>query len=384
MPEDVLVIGAGPAGLASAYYLEKAGIAYKVIDKAGIIASTWDSLYSSLRLNTTRFFSHMPEFKFPLRYGIFPSGRQYHDYLLEFAKQHHFNIHLGVEVYRVAPEGDLWRVETSEGVENYRAVISATGRFNNAIYPHIPGLDRFEGTVLHANQFRKAQQFAGQRVLIVGNGPSGVDISIEIGQVAPPSLLAIRSGISLSPRYPLGLPRHMWQMLTERLPERLGNWLSKKVDGIRYRNQEKYGLKLPGQNMPSSAIPYRGPELIHAVRDGLVKPVEAPARFEPHAVEFVDGTRDEIDAVILATGYEPVLYQYLDIDYETDAQGWPLRNLEDHPNGREVLGYPGLYLVGVFYKGKGAMYNFNVEAEIAVEQIKQRLAATRSVIQQER
>lgn len=383
MPEAVLVIGAGPAGLASAYYLEKAGISYKVIDKAGVIGSTWDSLYPSLRLNTTRFFSHMPGFRFPLRYGLFPTGRQYHDYLLDFARKHHFNIHLGVEVYRVAPEGDLWRVETSEGAAYYPAVISATGRFCNPVMPDIPGLDRFRGRVLHAREFRSPQDFAGQRVLVVGNGPSGVDISIDVGKVSPPALLAIRSGISLSPRYPLGLPRHVWMMIAERLPERLGNWLLEKIDAIRYRHQEKYGLRLPRDHTPSSAIPYRGPELLHAVRDGYVRPVEAPVCFEPHAAQFTDDTRAEIDTVILATGYEPVLSRYLDIEYETDSQGWPLRNLEEHPNGREVAGYPGLYLVGVFYKGKGAMYNFNTEAEIAVEQIRQRLASRRSALQQE-
>lgn len=374
MTNDVLVIGAGPAGLASAYFLEQAGISYQVVDQAQVVGSTWDSLYPSLKLNTTRFFSHMRDHKFPLRYGLFPSGRQYHDYLAAFAEQHDFNIQLGVEVKRVTPEGGGWRVESSRGVEHYPAVISATGRFNNPILPDIPGLDTFQGTVIHANQFRCADSFANQRVLVVGNGPSGVDISIAVGEVAPPAMLAIRSGICLSPRYPLGLPRHIWMMLTERLPQPLGTRLQNAIDSIRYPRQEQFGLKLPRDQQPGSAIPYRGPELLHAVRDGKVKSVEAPDHFTADGVEFVDGTQAKIDAAILATGYEPMLYKYLDIDYETDAQGWPLRDLDDHPNGREVAGHPGLYLVGVFYKGKGAMYNFNIEAEIAVEQIKQRLA----------
>jgi hypothetical protein len=381
MAEDVLVIGAGPAGLASAYYLERAGISYKVVDKAQVIGSTWDSLYPSLRLNTTRFFSHMPEMKFPLRYGLFPTGRQYHDYLLRFAERHRFNIQLGVEVYRVAPEGELWRVESSEGVEHYPAVISATGRFCNPIKPDIPGLDTFTGTVIHAHDFRTPQDFAGKRVLVVGNGPSGVDISIDIGKVSPPVLLAIRSGITLSPRYPLGLPKHAWVMLAEKLPKRLGSWLEQKVEAVRYRRQEKFGLKLPRDKQPSSAVPYRGPELIWAVRDGIVKPVEAPLRFFGNCAELADGTQVQLDAVVLATGYQPVLCQYLDILFEADPQGWPLRGLSEHPNGREVLGHPGLYLVGVFYKGKGAMYNFNVEAEIAVEQIERRLANIHSKIE---
>ncbi|MDQ7036001.1 MAG: NAD(P)-binding domain-containing protein [Anaerolineae bacterium] len=103
--EDVLIIGAGPAGIASAYALEKVGISYKVVDRAKMIGSTWKRLYPSLKLNTTRFFSHMPGKRFPLHYGFYPKGRQYHDYLLEYVAEHDFNIHLGIDVYRVAPEG---------------------------------------------------------------------------------------------------------------------------------------------------------------------------------------------------------------------------------------------------------------------------------------
>ncbi len=58
--EEVLVIGAGPAGIACALALEEAGIAYRVVDQAQVIASTWDSLYPSLKLNTSRFYSHSP------------------------------------------------------------------------------------------------------------------------------------------------------------------------------------------------------------------------------------------------------------------------------------------------------------------------------------
>src|SRR5688572_25179136 len=182
--EDVLVIGAGPAGIASAYALEKAGIRYKVIDRAQVIGSTWDSLYPSLRLNTTRFFSHMPEKRFPLRYGFYPTGRQYHDYLLEFVREHHFNIHLGIEVQCVAPEGKLWRVETSAGTWLYPTVISATGVWNNPVMPEIRGMQDFEGTLIHAHDLRGAEQVAGQRVLVVGCGPSGVDIAVASAETA--------------------------------------------------------------------------------------------------------------------------------------------------------------------------------------------------------
>ncbi|MGB1288667.1 MAG: flavin-containing monooxygenase, partial [Aggregatilineales bacterium] len=176
--EDVLVIGAGPAGIATAYALEQAGISYKVVDREQMIGSTWDKLYPSLRLNTSRFFSHMPGMPFPAEYGIFATGRQYHTHLLDFVDKHQFNIHTGIQVERVVPEAGLWRVETSENTQLYRAVISATGVYNNPVMPDIPGLLDFRGELMHSHDFRHPAQMTGKRLLVVGSGPSGVDTAI--------------------------------------------------------------------------------------------------------------------------------------------------------------------------------------------------------------
>jgi cation diffusion facilitator CzcD-associated flavoprotein CzcO len=254
-------------------------------------------------------------------------------------------------------------------------VISASGRFANPVVAQIEGLDSFKGTVIHAYEFRDVTPFIGRRVSIVGNGPSGVDISIAIGEVSPyPPMLCVRTGLDLRPRYPLGLPKHAWVMIAERLPRKLAQWILDTTEAQRYPNLDKLGLK---PDAPKAVSTVRGPELIRAIRKGQVKIVEAPAHFGEDCVQLADGSRHMIDAVILATGYRPALYKYLDIAYETDPNGWPLRDLSQHPEGREVLGYKGLYLVGVFYKGKGALYNCNTEAEIAVEQIKAHLAELR-------
>ena len=375
---DVLVIGAGPAGIACAYYLEQAGLAYKVVDKAEVIASTWDSLYPSLRLNTTRFFSHLPDKKFPLHYGFFPTGKQYHQYLEDYVKVHQFNIHLGVTVYDVHPEGDGWRVESSEGSEWYPAVISATGRFNAPIMPDIPG--EFSGEIIHASTYVNGEDFINKRVMVVGNGPSGMDISVDISQyAATPVYLSQRTGVVLSPIYPLGLPKHLWMIIGDYLPRFVREPLLKYVSNIRYSDKDHTGIKMPAPGtMSSAARGTRGRGLIDAVRAGRVKSVDGPQCFDGDAVVLNDGTRLNVDVVIMATGYRPVLDQYVDLSSaERNEHGWPKRMNEPDDvywqGGREVKGYPGLYLVGVYYQGKGAMYNFNVEAEAAVQEIQERL-----------
>lgn len=384
--QDVLVIGAGPAGIASAYALEQAGISYKVIDRADEIGHTWNSLYPSLMLNTSRFYSHMPKKPFPASYGIFASAKQYHDYLLDFVSDHDFNIHLGIEVHRVRAEDGLWRVETSEGSYLYRAVISATGIFNNPQMPDIAGIDAFCGELYHAHDFKTPQQVTGKRVLVVGNGPSGIDIAVASAEVAQSSHIAIRSGVKLGRRFPLGIPKHGWLLLGERLPRQWCRDLLKFSGKFGYRNPAQYGLNPPAPGS-GGMTGYQGPELLNAVRDGQVTPVSAPTQLTETGAIFEDGRHIAFDTIIMATGYRPVLHQYMDVEMQyNDApwvaqsacdweigpngqRGWPLRDTSQHPNGRQVLGHPGLYLVGVFYKGKGAMFNMNVEAAIAAQQI---------------
>ncbi|WP_119069508.1 flavin-containing monooxygenase [Aggregatilinea lenta] len=380
MAEDVLVIGAGPGGLASAYYLEQAGISYRVIDRADVIASTWSGLYPSLRLNTTRFYSHLPGQRFPLHYGMFPTGRQFHAYLERYARSNGFNIHLGVTVDRACEEDGGWRVLTSEGPAWYRAVISATGRFCKPCAPTFPGVDEFRGQILHACDYLGPEPFTGKRVMVVGNGPSGVDIAAELGGVAArPVLLSQRTGVVLRQRYPWGLPKHVWMMISDALPDAIGQPLMDKIESLKFENLDKIGLKVPRTEEESSAAGgTRGYELIEAAKAGRVKSVDGPDHFEPDAVVLTDGSREVVDVVIMATGYLPALFNYLDLDVDCNRDGWPVR-VDEHPGDvtsgkRAVKGYPGLYLVGTYYQGKGALYNMGVEGRQAVEEIQQRLA----------
>ncbi len=377
---EVLVIGAGPAGIASAYFLGRAGISYQVIDRAPVIASTWASVYPSLRLNTSRFYSHLPGRRFPWWFGIFPTGRQYHRYLECFAHDHRLNICLGVTVYRACPEGDGWRVETSSGSSWHPALIVATGRFSRPYQPPIPGQETFTGDLLHACAYRGPEPFRGRRVMVVGNGPSGVDIAIDLGvYAARPVLLSQRTGVVLRPRYPWGLPKHAWMMIAERLPAPLGRALLARIDRLKFEHLDRWGIKVPRTEAESSAAgATRGAELIQAVRGGRVRCVDAPARFDGPDVILTSGARVRVDAVILATGYQPALFNFLDLgEVQTNRDGWPLR-VDEPPDDvtagrREVRGWPGLYLVGTYYQGKGALYNFNIEAAAAVTQIQQRL-----------
>lgn len=394
----ILVIGAGPAGIATAYFLQQRGLPYQVIDQADVLASTWASLYPSLRLNTSRYFSHLPHKPFPRQWGIFPTAKQYHAYLTEFVTEHHLNIRLGVRVQHITPDSTGgYRVETADGTRCYPIVVLCTGRFSQPYTAPLNGLETFAGLRLHAHDYRHPSQVAGKRVMVIGNGPSGIDIAVETGQHNPtPTLLAMRTGVSLKRRYPLGLSKHTWMLIADYLPARLANGLQALVESYSdYPPSQLRGIKTAPVGQASTAVAYRGDELIRAVQRGQVVCVDAPSQIHPHGVTLPDGTSHDLDALIIATGYRPALGYLKDISITPDAQGWPSRfnsrpypieytalmyrgtyavgadiDAQFQPTLREIEGYAGLFQVGLYYKGKGAMYNFNVEAEIAAAQIK--------------
>ena len=336
----------------------------------------------------------MPDTPMPRHYPIFPTGKQYHAHVVQFAEDNGITEHMtfNTPVERLSRcEGGQWCVETRHGVEVVPVVISATGRFFNPIAPDIAGLqDDFTGEVIHAQNYLGPEPFRGQRVMIVGNGPTGVDLAPELGRQAgmPSVLLSMRTGVKLKPRYPLGLPKHAWMILAEYLPDAIGQPLVDFVGNLEFSNLEEVGIRTPSPEQASTAAGTRGDELIRAVKAGEVVCVPGPERFYGRCVELTDGTKHELDTVILATGYAPVLYKYLDEPVEDveEPVPWPVRDQSNYTprltegkgypsdSGREVKGLPGLYLVGIFYQGKGALYNINMEAEIAVEQIQEKLA----------
>lgn len=370
MGEDVLVIGAGPAGLTAAYYLERAGVSYRVVDRASVIGSTWANLYPSLRLNTANFVSSLPGMPVSWRGGFYMTGRQFYEELVRFADRYPFNIHLGVEVTRVTPEADGWRVESSEGVGWYPCVIIATGKYGHPILPHIPGMEAFQGQLLHAQQFHDPDDFRDQRVLVIGNGPTGVDVSVLLSHTArPPVLLSVRHDMVVARRYPYGLPETLWRILLSPLPGRIREKVRNHISYQTYPELRQYGVPLaPNRtDRKGTGAPYRGPEFLHALKSGNLKVVPGIDHLEAQGVLLVDGSRHSLDTVLVATGYRP-LVDYLDLPFETDADGWPVRD-----EGQEVAGAPGLYIVGRFYQGLGPLWNMKVEAKIALRQIQARL-----------
>src|SRR5687768_1905834 len=125
---EVVVCGAGTAGLAAAATLKAAGLEPIVLEQADQVGASWRTRYDGLRLNTAGWMSTQPGFRASRRrYGEYPSRDKWVEYLEDYAAHHRLDVRFGTEVQRVGPLGGGWRVETECGFFDARYVVVATG-----------------------------------------------------------------------------------------------------------------------------------------------------------------------------------------------------------------------------------------------------------------
>jgi cation diffusion facilitator CzcD-associated flavoprotein CzcO len=346
--EDVVIIGAGPAGLAVAYQLSRLGIRYRLVDAGRELASAWRARHPQLRLNTLRVFSHQPGWRIPRRFGRWVSRDDYVRYLEEYARRFAIAVELDTRVHSLTRVSDGWALESSRGMIASRHVVVCTGANRVRRMPALPGLESFRGIVRHAEEFGSADSYDGLRVLIIGGGNSAFDIGSHLaGRPVKELVMSIRTPPSVVPKEVLGLPLHLLSVLGRSLPRSMQD-----------RSVRLLGRALPG-DLSAAGIgrPIEGAYTRHArdgvtiaIDDGFLRAVsDGRARIVPEIVR-VDGdaafTRDSEelrpDVIICATGYTPGLEPLVGALGVLDDSGFPT-----------VIGagsradLPGLWVLGV-------------------------------------
>src|SRR4051812_14370563 len=175
-----VVIGAGPAGLATAAELERRGVRAVVLERGDAVGAAWRTRYDRLRLNSSKWFSQLPGARYLRGTAVFPTRADLVRYLEDYAGDHGLDVRCDTSVARIDRADSGWVVRTSAGDITAAHVIVATG---NAHTPHIPvwpGRDAYAGRLLHAAEYRNAPPFAGADVLVAGAGCSGMEIAYEL------------------------------------------------------------------------------------------------------------------------------------------------------------------------------------------------------------
>src|SRR5256885_1419457 len=217
---DVVVIGAGPAGLATSQQLTTRGIAHVVLERGDAVGHTWANLYDSLTLHTGKHLSSLPGLRFPRAYPLFVPRPLFCDYLRRYAETFRLPVKTGSAVTAVRRDDGVWRVSTARGGHTARAVVIATGIVANPQRPRFRGEEVFRGRLVHSVEYRNPAPYMGRRVLVVGVGNSGAEIGSEIARAGGGGVvtIAVRSGANVVPRTMFGLPIQYLAYWVRKLP----------------------------------------------------------------------------------------------------------------------------------------------------------------------
>ena len=302
LPElDVLVVGAGQAGLAAGYWLRQSKVNFAIVERAARVGESWRQRYDSLTLFTPRAFSGLPGMLLSGDPEGYATAREFADYLDAYVTQFSLPVRTSTEVRRLKRRDDGRFLATlSEGTDiTARAVIVAAGAFQR---PKLPALAaEFDGRVaqLTVETYHRPADVPEGTVLVVGDGASGRDIAADLAG-ARRVLLATGRKRRLLPERLFG--RSVWW------------WLS--ATGLMRAGPSS----LIGRIMRAAdPFPNRNRDLVDLQRLGIVaKPRALSAKGSE--VTFADGTRSAIEAVVWTIGYEDDA-RWIEIAEAKDADG---------------------------------------------------------------
>jgi putative flavoprotein involved in K+ transport len=343
---DVMVLGAGAAGLAVAAQLKARGVDCVVLERGPGVANSWRGRYDRLRLHTIRRLSGLPGFPIPREYGRWVKRDDLVRYLEAYAEHFDLDVRTGTTVASVKPGADGWTVQLDDGSEqSARTVVVAIGYLHTPFVPPWPGLPTWTGTLMHSAEYRNAEPFRGKDVLVVGPGNSGAEIATDLAEGGATSVrLAIRTPPHIVPRETAGWPAQMNGLLLGGIPERPFNTMAAAMARMQMPDLRPYGIERPAEGLKTRLrtqryVPLQDVGIVRDVMARRVLPVAAVRDFTPTSVLLADGTSVQPDAVIAATGYETGLRDLFDDASLFDETGVPRVH-----GGAEAR--PGLYFMG--------------------------------------
>jgi len=289
---DIVVIGAGQAGLSSAYHLKKRGLVpdrgFVVLDQAPQPGGAWQFRWPSLKLSTVNRIHDLPGM--PFSEAVDTDATEVEasvavpQYFAAYEKTFDLSVYRPVKVTVVCDRGERLRIETDRGNFSVRGVISATGTWETAHIPEYPGADRFMGRQLHTKDYRTAEEFAGQDVVIVGGGISAIQLLDEVSRVTTTT----------------------W--VTRRPPEfRPGPFTEDRGRAAVALVEDRVRRGLP----PNSVVSVTGLPVTPAVEDmqarGVLNRLPMFSEILEYGVRWSDGTVVRADVILWCTGFRSSL-----------------------------------------------------------------------------
>jgi cation diffusion facilitator CzcD-associated flavoprotein CzcO len=403
---DVVVVGAGPAGLANAACLAERGVDYALLERDRQVGSAWRRHYDRLHLHTNKGSSELPGLSFPRGTGRYPSRQQVVDYLEAYADRFAIEPRFGVEVTSIRRpldngKRDRWAVSAGDLEIECRCAVVTTGYTRVPHRPTWPGLDGFPGPVIHSSEYRNGEPYRDQRVLVVGFGNSGGEIAICLHEHGANPGLAVRGRVNVVPRdisqtgaspvlrneraircwrshrrraergatgrRPgrncdiLGMPILAVGISLAWLPAAVADALSWPLLAPTFRRARRAGLRLNRYGVFSQIkndlrIPLLDIGTVDLMRRGAITAHRGVERIDGDEVVFDGGERERFDAIVLATGYRASLEDLVDAGGALGDDGLPT------VSGGPIPGAPGLFFSGFYLAPTGMFREIALEA----------------------
>jgi hypothetical protein len=347
----VCIVGAGSSGIATCQVLKARGIPFDCFEQGSSVGGNWrymndngmSSAYRSLFINTSRNLMAYRTYPMPHQLPDYPHHTQIARYFDDYVDHFGFrdDIRFRTEVVRVQRAEDGWAVTLDDdSTRSYDAVFVANGHHWDPRWPDFPG--EFGGEAVHSHYYKTPDDYEDRNVLVVGFGNSATDIASETSRVSRMTYLAVRRGAHVIPKYIKGKPvDELGAPWTTRLPMAYQRWMYERLLRTVQGEMEDYGLPKPDHRL-AEAHPTISAELLDRIGHGRVTPKPNVERLEGDRVRFADGSVEEIDRIVYATGYR-ITFPFLspELTGSTEDNRIGLYRRVVHPD------HPGLYFIGL-------------------------------------
>ncbi|WP_261987441.1 NAD(P)/FAD-dependent oxidoreductase [Actinomadura sp. HBU206391] len=351
---EVVVIGAGQAGLSSAYHLRRSGFAswsgYVVLDAADAPGGAWTHRPPTLTMDKVHGIFDLPGARFGPDGidGSLPAAQVVPEYFAEYERRLELPVHRPVKVLSVRPApSDRLLVSTTVGRWAARAVVNATGTWTRPYWPYYPGAEAFRGRQLHSAGYRGPAEFVGRHVVVVGGGTSAIQVLSEAADVAASTL---------------------W--VTRRPPEFHDHEFTPDVGRAAVaRVEERVRAGLPPQSVVGATGLGYTPVVLDALAKGALHRLPMFDRLTADGVVWNDGRSERADVIVWATGFRAALEHLAPLGLRERGGGIRM-------DGTRVVAEPRLHLVG--YGPSASTVGANRAGRSAVREIRRLLDGSRA------
>ncbi|AZV43060.1 flavin-containing monooxygenase [Peribacillus asahii] len=343
MKYNVIIIGAGQAGLSMGYYLQQTDLSFLILDKGEEIGAVWKNRYDSLKLFTPRSYSSLPGLALEGNQSVYPTKDEIAKYLSFYAEAFSLPVKLRTIVQGLYKDEDSFRILTDKGEILAENVVIAAGPFQNSFIPEFAKTLSNNVLQLHSSQYKNSKQLRDGPVLVVGGGNSGAQIAVELSKQRE-THLSVNHKMKFLPQSVMNKSIFWWF-------DKLGIYTASVNTKV-------------GQYIKNNPDPIFGFELKSLIKSGKVILKPRTISIQNDNIIFEDNSEVHVNNVIWSTGFVSD-YRWIDIADVLDEKSQPIHQ-------RGITSIDGLYFLGLpwqYSRGSALLQGVGVDAEYLIKYI---------------